>query len=96
MSEAKVACRTPATDGVTNIPEWKFLAVRRAIRAALAAGELPFKGFKDRVGEHLTEEELSNLGSLGWHSTTVKLELEVRGEVTRLPGSPQRIVWSGD
>lgn len=96
MTDQKVACRTPAAEGVINIPAWKFEAVRRAIKAALADGEQPFKGFAQRVGTFLTEDELAKLGSLGWHSTTVKLELEVRGDVSRRPGSPQRIVWSGD
>jgi len=31
-------------------------------------------------------------GSIGWYTTTVKLDLETRGEIERVPGSkPQRI-----
>ncbi|MEM1032461.1 MAG: hypothetical protein AAF928_21950 [Myxococcota bacterium] len=93
---SRTTCRTPNADGATNIPTWKFDAVRKAILAAVTeAGTegLPFKSFSDEVAARLTEEERAGLGSVGWHATTVKLELEVRGELRRLPGaSPQRLV----
>jgi hypothetical protein len=93
----RVACRTPAKgrDGVTNIPEWKFEAVRNALRAVLSGGEVPFQGLSDRVRTQMTDDDLERLGSVGWHVTTVKPELEVRGEIERLPGSPQRLIWTG-
>ncbi len=90
----RVACRTPAEgrSGVTNIPAWKFEAVRRAILDELATGDLLNKDLRDRVGARLRAEDLANLGKLGWHVVTVKLELEVRGEVVRVPGaSPLRL-----
>ncbi|QFT91417.1 hypothetical protein FIU86_01065 [Roseovarius sp. THAF9] len=94
MTEARVACRTPAEgrDGATSIPEWKFDAVRRGIHAALAAGPLPFKDLREAVCSKLSEEQLSQLGSLGWHVTTVKLELEVRGEVARVAGKGPQVI----
>ncbi|MEL7257971.1 MAG: hypothetical protein AAFN80_09025 [Pseudomonadota bacterium] len=94
MAEARVACRTPAEgrDGVTNIPEWKFDAVRSAILDALRNGDIAFKNLKDAVAARLSNDKLKRLGSLGWHTTTVKLELEVRGELERLPNqTPQTI-----
>lgn len=90
----KVPCRTPAEgrDGVTNIPTWKFDAVREAI-LCVCAEETLFKDLATKVGEQLTADQRARLGSLGWHVTTVKLELEVRGDIARVPGkSPQKII----
>ena len=93
----KVPCRTSAKgrDGVTNIPAWKFAAVHRAILDAIdGAGPdgLPFSALKAAVSERLSEADARDLGSLGWHVTTVKLELECRGELQRMHGiSPQRL-----
>ncbi|MEM7506635.1 MAG: hypothetical protein AAF415_07800 [Pseudomonadota bacterium] len=93
MAEPRVDCRTPNPDrsGITRIPEWKFDAVRATILAVLAEGPLAFSKLKDAVGGRLSSEDLEKLGSLGWHVTTVKLELEVRGEIVRLEDTPQRI-----
>lgn len=98
ISEEKVACRTPAEgrDGATNIPKWKFDMPQRAISAAVAdAGPegLLFKDLKEAVRPRIEAGDLERLGSLGWHVTTAKLEMEVRGELIRLNGpGPQRIV----
>ncbi len=93
-AEAKVAWRTPAEgrDGVTNIPAWKFDAVRDAI-LAVCTEETSFKELPGKVGERLSPDQRSKLGSLGWHVTCVKLELEVRGEIARVPGKgPQKLI----
>jgi hypothetical protein len=98
MPDDKVACRTPTKgrDGVTNIPAWKFDALRAAIREVVAAAGpdgLAFADLSTAVDARLDADLRPRLGSLGWHVTTVKLELEVRGEIARLPGvTPQRIV----
>ena len=79
-------------DGVTNIPKWKFDTIRVAI-LDICAEETLFKHLPAKVGERLSDEDRANLGSLGWHVTTVKLELEVRGEIARVPGKgPQKII----
>lgn len=98
MAEAKVACRTPnpGKPGVTNIPEWRFNLVSDAIRNALRDGDLEFTDLPGAVKARLSDSDLARLGSLGWNVTTVKLELEVRGEVERIPGfSPQRLRLAG-
>jgi len=92
----KVSCRTP-TPGKqpTNIPRWKFDLLRKHM-LALIPGDLP--GI--RVGQipaliktRLSSQQLKTLGSVSWHVTTVKLELEVRGEVERIANvSPQRLI----
>ncbi|WP_259553436.1 DUF6958 family protein [[Roseibacterium] beibuensis] len=93
-----IACRTPAEgkEGVTNIPAWKYKAVRRAILHAVegAGGDgLPFAELTVAVRSRLSGDELARLGALGRHCTTVKLNMEVEGEIARLPGpGPQRLV----
>jgi hypothetical protein len=97
-TEEKIVCRTPTEgrDGVTRIPAWKFRAVRRAILHAVEGagpGGLAFSELTGAVRARLSEDELRRLGSLGWHCTTVKLEMEVAGDIARAPGDgPQRLV----
>lgn len=98
MKDDKVPCRSPAKgrDGVTAIPRWKYEAVRRAILDALGqAGPegMPFAHLPNAVRDRLCEETLGRLGSVGWHVTTVKLEMEVQGEIARKNGVvPQQLI----
>lgn len=97
-SEPRTECRTPAVDkpGTTRIPTWKFDLLRGHILQLVGeAGDegLPFKDLKGLVAERLGDDEKARLGSIGWHTTTVKLEMEVAGDISRLDGvSPQRLV----
>lgn len=90
----RTACRTPAEgrDGVTNIPTWKFDAIRAAILEILAGGEIAWADLSDAVAARLTPEQLANLGKVGWHVVCVKLEMEVRGEIVRKPGKGRQIL----
>jgi hypothetical protein len=92
----RVECRTPTPGkSPTRIDRWKFDAVRRAILAVL-----PRKGdgvlFTDLTGlvkKELSPDELADLGAPMWYVTTVKLELEVRGEIRRVKDAvPQRLL----
>lgn len=90
--EEKVPCRTPTKgrDGVTNLPRWKFDLIREAIHAVLQDGDIGFRDLTDAVRPRIPADRLAEIGSLGWHVTSVKLELEVRGEIARVAGkSPQ-------
>ncbi|MFY0612135.1 MAG: hypothetical protein JXQ99_11455 [Hyphomicrobiaceae bacterium] len=95
--EPKRICRTPTKDrdGVTRIPQWKFDTVRSAIISAVKeAGDtgLLFKDLPGAVKDRLSADHLAKLGSVGWHTTTVKLEMEVAGELERIAGrGPQRL-----
>ena len=94
----RIACRTPSPgkEGVTRISKWKFDCIRTAILAILKETQIPFSELKDNVRERLSPEELKDLGSLGWYTTTVKLELEVRGEIKRLPQKGKQIIVLGE
>jgi len=94
MAEPRTDCRTPNPDrpGITRIPTWKFELLRGAILALLAEADVAFAALPSRLRDRLTKDDLARLGSLGWHATVVKLELECRGEVVRAPGGgPQRL-----
>lgn len=100
MAEERVECRTPnpGKPGITRIPKWKFDAVRAAILEVLADGEVPFSELPARTGARLAPDVKARLGSVGWHTTTVKLELEVRGEIRRLdrPGKQMLALSSAE
>ncbi|MEJ6390285.1 DUF6958 family protein [Gymnodinialimonas ulvae] len=96
QTEDRVACRTPAGNGGTsNIPVWKYDLLCAAIRDVLAeagADGMANKDLRDAVGAKVSAQDLDRLGKLGWHVVTVKLEMEVRGEIARLPvKGPMRI-----
>ncbi len=93
--EERVQTRHPdPTKSMPAIDRWKYDSVRNAILAAVPrSGEgLLFNELPSRVRELLSPELLENLGSVSWYTTTVKLDLEARGELQRIPGArPQRL-----
>lgn len=96
--EERTECRTPAEgkSGVTRIPTWKFELLKGHISDVVGesgADGFPFKDLTSSVAARLSDDETSRLGSVGWHVTTVKLEMEVAGDLKRLHGvTPQRLV----
>jgi hypothetical protein len=96
VSEPKTTCHTP-TPGKqpTRIPTWKYQAVRQAI-LKIVPSEPPGIAAKDlpaRVATELDADLRAKLGSVAWHTTTVKLHMEVEGELARVPDAkPQRLV----
>ena len=92
--EEKVLCETPTIGKqATRIHKWKYEAVRRAILTAVADKDgVLFKDLPGKVECLLTAKEKKELGSVSWYTTCVKLDLEVKGEIMRKPGtSPQRL-----
>ncbi len=78
-----------------RILRWKYDAVRKAILEVVPRQEpgLPFKELPGRVRSALSQKDLSNLGSVSWYTTTVKLDLEARRELARVEGArPQRLI----
>ncbi|HYN89576.1 MAG TPA: hypothetical protein VER55_13660 [Ardenticatenaceae bacterium] len=72
----------------------KYEAVRAAILEAVPHDEegIPFKDLDTRVASLLPQDALEALGSVGWYTTSVKLDLEARGLIERVPGArPQRL-----
>lgn len=93
--ESTVLCKTP-TPGKkgTRIAEWKYDCIKRAILKAIPKNRtgIAFKELLKRVEKSLTTEQRNTLGSTTWYTVTVKLDMEVRGELERIADvSPQRI-----
>ena len=94
-TEDKILCETP-TPGKkpTRIDRWKYDLIRTAILAVVPSDKLgvEFRDLHNLVEQHTAPGELDKLGSLSWYTTTVKLDMEVKGEIERVPGSkPQRL-----
>ena len=92
----KVLCHTP-TPGKkpVRILAWKYEGIRKAILAVLPDDEpgVVFMDLPDLVEAELSDDFRARVGSVGWYTTTVKLDLEVKGEIARIPGSkPQRLI----
>jgi hypothetical protein len=92
----RVSCRTP-TPGKqpTSIPRWKFDLLRKHLLALVPTDPsgILTRQLPALIKTRLSTRELEALGSVNWHVTTVKLELEVRGELERIEGlSHQRLI----
>jgi len=79
----------PAKNGV-RISRRKYDQVSKAIQTILARNtEMTFGELMEAVQRELRG---SFQGSISWYYTTVKLDLEARGVIVRLPGNgPQRL-----
>ena len=89
MKEKILTLHPEGKQGV-NISKEKYDSVKDAIIKSLQdKGELTFT----KLGSEVKKELGGKFeGSISWYYTTVKLDLEARGKVMRIPGSsPQRI-----
>lgn len=73
-----------------NISREKYEIIRKAIISTLRQNkEMPFMKLARAVEKDLH----GNFdGSVTWYVTTVKLDMEARGEVTRVPNSRPQLV----
>jgi hypothetical protein len=73
-----------------NISREKYEIIRKAILATLRAQkEMSFMNLS-----HTVEKQVGSTfnGSVMWYVTTVKLDLEARGEIKRVPHSRPQVV----
>lgn len=94
-NDDKVLCQTP-TPGKqpTRIARWKYDLVHSAILAVIPPNDqgVEFRELPGLVEQHISAGEIEKLGSVSWYTTSVKLDMEVKGEIERVPGSkPQRL-----
>ena len=92
--DEKILTLHPQGKTGTNISKAKYDQMRDAILSTLQThGEMTFAGLNNAVSRKL---EGKFDGSIGWYFTTVKLDLEARNELMRIPkSSPQRIRLTG-
>jgi len=73
-----------------NISREKYEIIRKAIFTILRANkEITFTKLSNAVEKHVGNKFE---GSVMWYVTTVKLDLEARGEVKRVPNSRPQLV----
>ena len=73
-----------------NISKEKYEIIRKAIFSTLKQNkEMPFMKLARAVEKEMRGEFD---GSVTWYVTTVKLDMEARGEVSRVPNSRPQLV----
>jgi hypothetical protein len=89
----KILTLHPEGKAGVNIDRDKYEMIREAILGLIdSREEIAFKNLAPEVGRLIGE---SFDGSVSWYVTTVKLDLEARGIITRVPKTtPQRIRMS--
>lgn len=89
----KIVTLHPAGKAGVNIDKQKYDTVREATLQSLQDhGAMTFGELTAAVRRRL---EGNFIGSISWYVTTVKLDLEARGEIKRVPKSgSQRLVIS--
>jgi hypothetical protein len=78
----------------TSIPQEKYDLVSTAILAVVPkdADGIPFTRLARLVKDRLNATEQRAIGSVDWYVTAVKLDLEARKRIERVPGStPQHL-----
>lgn len=89
----KILTLHPAGKTGVNIEKRKYDTMREAILESLR--EHGVMTFDDLTADVRRRLEGAFAGSISWYVTTVKLDLEARGEIARVPkSSPQRLVLS--
>jgi len=86
MEEEKILTLHPeeGKQGV-NISRAKYDMIRQAILNAIRSqGTISHKGLVSLIDYNLRNRFE---GSIPWYVTTVKLDMEARGEIERIPGS---------
>lgn len=95
QEQETVLCENPQPGKApTRIPKWKYDAVELAIMAAARESEhgVPFQRLADEVRSRLSQGELDQLGSVTWYTVVVKLDLESKGRLERIPGRKPQVV----
>ena len=83
MADERILTLHPQGKAGVNIERAKYEAVRAAILQEIGAAEvLPFSELPARCAALLPDFD----GSISWYVISVKLDLEARGEIERLPG----------
>ena len=94
-TEERITCHTPTPGkNPTRIHKWKYDLLRGIILDILARSVdgVEFRSLPCLVDTRLTPQQRADLGSVSWYTTTVKLDMEVKGDIGRVPGArPQRL-----
>lgn len=91
MSEEKILTRHPEGKKGVNISKDKYDIVKNAIEESFREnGELSYTELTEQVKQKLSG---NFSGSIPWYVVTVKLDMEARGLIKKVPRtSPQKLV----
>lgn len=92
--ETVEALHPDPTKTSTRVSRDRYEAVRDALLAVIPHTEegVRFSALRELVAPHLPDGQVPRGGKVGWWVTTVKLDLEARGLIERVPkSSPQRL-----
>jgi hypothetical protein len=93
---ARIQLRNPDRDKKgARIPRDQYVIARRAALATLPAKApgITLTDFREKMAKRLLRAKGWDRSlSASWYTMAVKLDLEARGEIRRLGGSPQRLV----
>jgi len=84
-----VTCHAPETDKEPiEVEKWKYDLIRHAILANVPNDDvgIMLKQLRPLVRNFLTRQQRDQVGRVAWHTMTVKLDLESRGEIMRIEG----------
>ncbi|MGE3182075.1 MAG: hypothetical protein AB7N71_10620 [Phycisphaerae bacterium] len=90
----RILTRHPEGKEGVNIERAKYDAMKSAILRSVGRSRtgILFQELPQLVRDQLPEAIFPRNGSVMWYVTTVKLDLEARGLIERVPGkSPQRL-----
>lgn len=94
MSDEKVQLRRPDGKPGPRIDKNRYTVIRAILLDIIPNNPtgVPFVGLADKVSKALPHTPSIDSGSVGWLTTHIKLDLEARGEIERVPdSSPQRL-----
>lgn len=94
MAEEKFQLLHPEGKQAPRIDRGKYDLLRATLLELIPSDDegVPLAPLSDRVAAALTPEQLASLGKVGWHTMAVKMDMEARGEIERVPGAtPQRL-----
>jgi hypothetical protein len=90
LMEEKILTLHPQGKTGVNISREKYNTISRAIQDSLRTHQS--MTFKDLTEEVRRKLEVAFDGSVSWYVTTVKLDLEARGVIERIPNkAPQQL-----
>lgn len=77
-----------------RIEKDKYDAMAAALLEVIPGNEpgVRFTELEELLAPHLPQDVYTEDVSVSWYLTTIKLDLEARGAIARLKGSPQRLV----
>lgn len=75
--------------GNTRMAREKYEIYRHAILESVPANDkgIPYQQLPDAVRARLPKDRMKELGKVTWHVTSVKLDLEARGLIERIPNT---------